>query len=75
MNGAGARKLHEVRGVWRMERGEDRRYRPRVYLIADGEAVIAEATLDFPTLEAGRMLAATIANLIEQQPPEIIRPA
>ncbi len=69
------RQIHEVRGVWRMERTGEGRYRPRVYLIADGHTVIAEAALDFPTLEAGRMLAATITNLIHQQPAEILRPA
>jgi hypothetical protein len=68
-------RIHEVRGMWRMERTGEGRYRPRVYLIADGNAVIAEAALDFPTLDAGRMLAATITNLIHQQPAEILRPA
>ncbi len=57
-----------------MERTGDGRWRPRVFLIADGSVVIADAALDFPTLEAGRALAAAIGRMLANQPPEIIRP-
>jgi hypothetical protein len=75
-NGAApaAARTHQVTGCWRIERGTDGRWRPRVFLIADGSVVIAEASLDFPTLEAGRVLAATIGNMLAQQPLEILRP-
>ncbi|HEY6417589.1 MAG TPA: hypothetical protein VIX59_01190 [Candidatus Binataceae bacterium] len=73
ISSAGAHRVHQVCGCWRMERSSDGRYRPRLFLIADGNLVIAEAVLDFPTLEAGRVLAATISNMINQQPPEILR--
>jgi hypothetical protein len=75
-NGAAAAppRTHQVTGCWRIERGADGRWRPRVFLIADGSVVVAEAVLDFPTLEAGRVLAATIGNMLAQQPLEIVRP-
>jgi hypothetical protein len=73
--GTGATRMHQVCGCWRMERSGDGRYRPRLFLIADGNLVIAEAILDFPMLEAGRVLAATIGNMINQQPPEILKPS
>ncbi len=72
--GAAPHRTHQVTGCWRIERGQDGRWRPRVFLIADASVVIAEAVLDFPTLEAGRVLAATIGNMLAQQPPEIVRP-
>ncbi len=75
-NGAApaAARTHQVTGCWRIERGGDGRWRPHVFLIADGSVVIADAALDFPTLEAGQVLAATISNMLAQQPPELVRP-
>jgi hypothetical protein len=72
--GPGAARMQKVTGCWRMERSADGRYRPKIFLVADQTVVIAEAALDFPSLDAGRVLAATIANMLDRQAPEILRP-
>jgi hypothetical protein len=70
----GTPRIDKVSGCLRMERTQDCRYRPRRYLIADRNLVIADAAPDFPSLEARRQPAAASAEMIERRPDENLRP-